>query len=532
MIEEFIQRADKISRIVRPRGWGKTVNLDMLKTFLQIEIDETGKPLQKAKRKNFKLFAGGTIDLGFDKKQQLKPLKIAESKFAIEHQGKYPVVWVSFENITGTNATEILTDLKKLISDLYDRHGYLNANVPAGTENNFTVFRDQTYTNDSQVTEGLETLIKLMYAHFNQKVYVFIDDYDKPVTNALAALYDVYKTDQCTYPDWIIFAKVAKSKRFRQIRRLFKLLLSKTLEENTAVQQAVITGVYYLSFFDPVVKGLNNVTDYDLLNGTYSQYYGFSSEEVEDILDEKSTGKVRESIRLWYGYNATGNVTHNPWSIERYLSNKAKLDLYRKSDDDNDNNNSTNIADKVMLAEDTQTYLRQLIDGEAVESEIRSNLKYGTIAGDLTVLLFGGYLNPLSYDRSLNRSTLTVANEEAASIIRTRMLQSICRRLNATTEDFAYMANLLLLDNDDNSTKELVDKLQTYLARPRLRRKTVVEHYLDGICKSMIRGVVYSFSEEDYKIESFRNRDNDKRVTILVLSKRKTVPHALIDHTR
>lgn len=250
MIEEFIQRADKISRIVRPRGWGKTVNLDMLKTFLQIEIDETGKPLQKAKRKNFKLFAGGTIDLGFDKKQQLKPLKIAESKFAIEHQGKYPVVWVSFENITGTNATEILTDLKKLISDLYDRHGYLNANVPAGTENNFTIFRDATYTNDSQVTEGLETLIKLMYAHFNQKVYVFIDDYDKPVTNALAALYDVYKTDQCTYPDWIIFAKVAKSKRFRQIRRLFKLLLSKTLEENTAVQQAVITGVYYLSFFD------------------------------------------------------------------------------------------------------------------------------------------------------------------------------------------------------------------------------------------------------------------------------------------
>jgi hypothetical protein len=109
MIKELLEDSGKVILITRPRRWGKSLNMDMLRKFFEIEVDEKGKPLPLEQKINNKLFLGGTVDLGIKGKRILKPLKINSNEYAMVQQGNYPVISISFKDVKGSNYKTLRT---------------------------------------------------------------------------------------------------------------------------------------------------------------------------------------------------------------------------------------------------------------------------------------------------------------------------------------------------------------------------------------------------------------------------------------
>ncbi|WP_157905710.1 AAA family ATPase, partial [Rickettsia endosymbiont of Culicoides newsteadi] len=187
MIKELLEDSGKVILITRPRRWGKSLNMNMLQKFFEIEVDQNGVPLPIEDRVNRILFIGGEINLGIKGK---RPLKINSNEYAMTQQGQFPVISINFKDVKGSNYQEIESGIKNQVTNLFTNHRYLKRYITtdeklldeAQKEKLNRYFTGKLDKED--LKDSLRVLSEVLYKHFGQKVYILIDEYDTPINSS------------------------------------------------------------------------------------------------------------------------------------------------------------------------------------------------------------------------------------------------------------------------------------------------------------------------------------------------------------
>jgi hypothetical protein len=364
----------KVAVITRPRRFGKTFNLSMLHNFLAPEI-----------------YGRETHSL-FDN------LKIARcGDDYMRHQGKYPVVSISFKDIKQANFEIAFSKLYELIMDTYNQHSYLETShkLNSNQKDYYRVLMSRK-ANQAQLENSLQKLTEFLYIHHGLKPWVLIDEYDTPIQSAYINGY---------YQEMIDF-----------IRGIF----STALKTNPYLERGVITGILRIAK-ESLFSGLNNLKVYSLLNSRYSEYFGFTEVEVDALLQKSGLSGKSEDIKQWYnGYRLGDTVIYNPWSIVNYIDEKGLLKPFWINTSDNQLIKDLLKKSDIEFKQDIEL----LLEGKSVEKLIDEQIIFQYLNNNpssvWSLLLMSGYLKPLS-SRDTYQGTfveLSIPNKEVHSLYR------------------------------------------------------------------------------------------------------------------
>ena len=336
-IEDILNDGAKIKLFCRPRRFGKTLNMSTLKYFFDI----------KNKDENRKLFNGLYI----------------ENSPLIEEQGKYPVIFLTLKEIKGNTFDFAYTQIKTLISDLFDEYKYLRETL---SERDIEIFDNIWKRKEEDYSNSLKFLIKCLNEYYNQKVIVLIDEYDTPLLTAYEFGY---------YNDMLQF---------------FKTFYGGALKSNTNLQMGVLTGIIRVAQAG-IFSDLNNFTNYTILNNEYSQSFGLVEDEVKAMLDYYKIGYEIFEVKKWYdGYSFGKDDIYNPWSILNFVQFK-ELKLYWI-------NTSSNFMIRELLehtGEEGLKTLERIFNQEEVAVRITENVRFGnnlSVSEVWELMLYSGYL--------------------------------------------------------------------------------------------------------------------------------------------
>ncbi|WP_342278345.1 AAA family ATPase [Candidatus Tisiphia endosymbiont of Myopa tessellatipennis] len=443
MIKELLEDNGAVTLITRPRRWGKSINMDMVRRFLEIELDNEGNPLPLEERVNYKLFTGGEIDLGFGETKELKALKIASITNAMKRQGQFPVIFITFKSIEGSNYYDIEQGVKSQLRKLFQAHSYLSDSNKLKTSEiadfNQYLFGEVTLDN---IKNSLAILSHLLYKHYNRKPWVLIDEYDTPINSA----YRWFGTNEA---------------EFQKVLEIFRGIMKSTFKKETGdqelpVERGVITGILRIAKAE-LFSGLNNVSEYSLLDEPFAKVYGFTEAEVEELLTKVPLDTSPEKIKDWYnGYKFGGEIIYNPWSIMRCLASKGKLDHYWID------SGGTGWIDHILLSDEMQQDIQTLAAGGAITSSITKHISFmdiGQPEGLFSLLLFSGYLNPHAKMLERDIYELSIPNYEVKYIYEKRVLQWVSKQINIDSSRYYSFISLLI----DGKIEEFKQKMQELL---------------------------------------------------------------------
>jgi hypothetical protein len=427
MIKELLEDNGAVTLITRPRRWGKSINMDMVRRFLEIELDNEGNPLPLEERVNYKLFAGGKVDSGFGETKKLKPLKIASITNAMKRQGQFSVIFITFKSVEGSSYHDIEQGVKSQLRKLFQSHRYLtNSDKLASDERadfNHYLFEEVTLDN---IKNSLAILSHLLYKHYNKKPWVLIDEYDTPINSA----YRWFGTNET---------------EFQKVLEIFRGIMKSTFKRETGdqelpVERGLITGILRIAKAE-LFSGLNNVKEYSLLDKKFASVYGFTQTEVDELLTKVPLTTSPAEIKDWYnGYNFGEEVIYNPWSIMMCLSSEGKLDYYWVD------SGGTGWIDNVLLSDEMQQDMQNLAAGKSIITPIMKQISFADISlrsGLFSLLLFSGYLNPSSVELTRNIFELSAPNEEVKFIYETRLLQWLGKQLQMDSSLYYPLMSLL-----------------------------------------------------------------------------------------
>ena len=325
-IKEVLDSSEKAMLITYPRRWGKTLNLDMLKTFLEPENKECKKVDQA--EDNYSLFYPWTWSLPFWNSEKLvcnKDIflnyKLAISKadkgYYMKYQGKHPVIFISLKEITGDVIEEIRDKLKNMIKSLYKDFRYI-LDSDKLYEDERADFQKHINIDYQGITlEGsIRFLSELLHKHHGEKVYILVDEYDKPINAFLEENLGKKQNPE-------------QNKLVVEISKLIsQTLCSPLAKTNPDSEKIILTGI-----FDTIYKeagsGCNNVSPYGISDIKFSKNFGFSSDEVKELVSKfpfENKEKVFDTITDWYdGYYIPVGVNtyihaYTPWAVMKYLN--------------------------------------------------------------------------------------------------------------------------------------------------------------------------------------------------------------------
>jgi Predicted AAA-ATPase/PD-(D/E)XK nuclease superfamily len=442
MIKELLEDSGAVTLITRPRRWGKSLNMDMVRRFLEIEVDEYGIPLTQEQRVNHKLFTGGEVDLGFDETKELKPLKIASVAKAMKRQGQFPVILISFKGVKGSSYEEIESKISYQVIKLFSNYRYLETYL-TDKENLLNDAQKKQLTkyftgkfNKVELENSLKFLSDLLYKHFNQKVYILVDEYDTPINSA-----------------YMKFGN--NSEEFEEVLSLFRAIFGNSLKGNYSLQKGVITGILRIAKAN-LLSDLNNLTECSLLDKKFAIQYGFTQSEVDELFGKIGTNTNAEQIKSWYnGYNFCGEIIYNPWSIMQCLSREGELDHYWID------SGGTDWIDHILLSDEMQQNIQALAAGKTITSSITKHISFADInqpEGLFSLLLFSGYLNPTAKIPERDIYDLSVPNYEVKYIYEKRMLQWVTKQIEIDNSGY-YSFVILLPDGKIDEFKERLQEL-------------------------------------------------------------------------
>lgn len=357
LIEELIEDGAKVQLITRPRRFGKTLNMSMLKYFYDIEERE----------ENRKLFNGLYI----------------EKSDVISEQGKYPVIYISFRDIKADSAEEMKSKLKNLISDLFEQYEYLRDKLSERDRINF----DKIYFGEEEgnYSNSLKNLCKYLKEYHNQEVILLIDEYDTPMVSAYEGGY------------------------YDEIKTLFTVLYGSALKDNIYLKKAVLTGIMRISK-ENIFSGLNNVNVNSILEKSFSEYFGLTEEEVENSLKEYNLESKSEEVQKWYnGYNFGGTRVYNPFSITNFLKRGELMPYWV-------NTSSNALISKILKEADNSIFkeLSKLFQGKEIEKNIDIYSNFNELRNTEQIwylLVNAGYLTVVE-EIDFDEYSLKILNEE------------------------------------------------------------------------------------------------------------------------
>ena len=339
LIEELLINRAPVTLFTRPRRFGKTLNMSMIKSFFDI----------KNKEENKKLFEN---------------LKISNSEYMSE-QGKYPVIFISLKDLKGNSWEENFILIKKYIKNIYMEFYNLKDKLNPIFKNDFEKIVMEK--EDADWLYALKNLSNYLYEYYGEKAIILIDEYDAPIINAF---------DKGYYNEAVNF---------------FQTFYSSALKTNNSLKYGILTGITRI-IKEGIFSGLNNLKVDTILNKKYSEYFGLLESEVIEMLDYFGMKYKIEEIKEWYnGYIFGESEVYNPWSIVNYIDN-GEIKAYWA-------NISGNTLLENMLnhaGESVYEDLKRFTDGESIEKYISDGTTIKSLLSNddeiWQLLLYSGYL--------------------------------------------------------------------------------------------------------------------------------------------
>ena len=368
-IEDVIKDGSQVKLFTRPRRFGKTLNMSMLKYFFDIENRE----------ENRKLF---------------KNLYIEKTE-AFKEQGQYPVIFLSLKDLKASTWEEMERKIIVMLSDLFSEYEYLLDELK-GT--NYENFKEIAYKKTVLYDLGgaLKLLTKILYKKYNKKVVVLIDEYDSPLVSAYINGY------------------------YEKAKDFFKTFYSTVLKDNSYLQMGVLTGIIRV-IKAGIFSDLNNLSTYTILSDVYTDSYGLTEEEVEKSLKYYGIEQEISNVKDWYdGYKFGDSEVYNPWSILNFLQYK-ELRAYWVDTSGNDL-----IKDVLKkITKNTIEALERLFNGEGLKQNISGTSDLSKLLSEeelWELMLFSGYLT-VEEKIDHNNYVLRLPNKEVKELFKDTFLE-------------------------------------------------------------------------------------------------------------
>ena len=347
LIRDLLNNWGSVNLFTRPRRFGKTLNMSMLKHFFEIGADRT-------------LFDGLAIS--------------EETELCEAYMGKYPVVFVSLKGVDGLTFEGAYKMLRRILRSEISRLGFLmqSERIAEDDKRPFERFLKEQETMDD-VQESLRMLSSLLYQHYSQKVILLIDEYDVPLDKAFQHGY------------------------YNEMVTLIRSMFGQALKTNDCLQFAVLTGCLRVSK-ESIFTGLNNFKVLSIADARFDEHFGFTDAEVKMLLDDYNLTEHYAETKEWYdGYRFGSVDVYCPWDVINHVDRlvgepNAEPQAYWINTSGNDLvKRFVDKADKT-----TQGEIERLIAGEAIEKAVRLELTYNEIDNSIdnlwSVLFTTGYL--------------------------------------------------------------------------------------------------------------------------------------------
>lgn len=472
LIKEILDEKVNVALFTRPRRFGKTLNMDMLRTFFEKTAEDTGRYFQ-------------------DKKIWQQGEKYTS------HQGQYPVIFLSLKDIKARKWQYAFDALKYIISVEYMRHSELKRS--SEIEEADIELYNRIVKNQAGYMEyvfSLQALSRMLHQHHKQAPVIIIDEYDTPIQEGFVNGY---------YDDAVDF-----------IRSFF----SAALKDNPHARQIVMTGILRIAK-ESIFSGLNNIRVFSVLDKKFSEFFGFTTSEVQQMAAYyEQTDKLPE-LKAWYdGYKFGDTEIFNPWSVINYFSNNCQAMPYWVQ------TSANTIIQEILKTYNDDTYrnLHALLGKTEVQSIVRTNIIYPKLKEPQTnilgFLLMTGYLKSTSTELDARGDyicRLSIPNKEIKTIYYNEILSLLTEDIGENT--VMNLANALY-DKDAAKIKEALNK---FMLKTISYYDNLKENYYHGLMLGLL-----AIGESNYDIRS--NRESGLgRYDIQLIPKKSALPGIIIE---
>ena len=418
LIEQLLQGWGKVTLFTRPRRFGKTLNMSMLKSFFEIGTDKT-------------LFDG---------------LYISDNKeLCDDHMGKYPVIFLSLEGVEGLEFASAKRMLCTIIDREIDRHYYLKTSDVL-TDEDRTLFTKMLHGQDDNIEDSIRMLSKLLYKHYGQKVVILIDEYDVPLDKAFQNGY------------------------YKEMVSLIRGLFGQALKTNEFLQFAVLTGCLRVSK-ESIFTGLNNFEINSIVDIDHDEQFGFTDDEVMKLLLDYDRSERYPDAKEWYdGYHFGNADIYCPWDVINFAKKLVSDPSARPSAfwiNSSGNDMVKRFVDKADQT--TRDEIEKLVAGGFVEKQLRLDLTYDEIDNTIdnlwSVLFTTGYLTKIGEvkvpDSESYAYKLVIPNKEVREVF-ILQIQEWFKAVVANDDDTMKLLSKAILDKDE---KQITRQLNIVMSR-------------------------------------------------------------------
>ena len=446
LIEQLLQGWGKVTLFTRPRRFGKTLNMSMLKSFFEIGTDKS-------------LFDGLYIS--------------GNKELCDEYMGKYPVIFLSLKGVDGLDFTTARRMLCAILKNEFDRHYYLKTS-DALTDEDRTLFTKMLRGNDENIEDSIRMLSKLLFKHFGQKAVILIEEYDVPLDKAFQNGY------------------------YKEMVSLIRGLFGQALKTNEFLQFAVLTGCLRISK-ESIFTGLNNFKVMSITDSRFDEQFGFTDKEVRKLLSDYGMDSHFDEIKEWYdGYHFGRADVYCPWDVINHVDH-LRDDSDAKPQTYWINSSGNSLVRRLINRADSSTKdeIERLIAGEAIEKVIRLDLTYDEIDNSIdniwSVLFTTGYLTKIGEvklpDSENYAYKLVIPNKEVREVF-VLQIQEWFKAVVANENDTMKLLSRAILDKDE---QQIARQLNIVMGRMISILDTkapddMKENFYHGLLLGLLRG--------------------------------------------
>ncbi len=474
MIRDFLDQRPMVSLYTRPRRFGKTLNMDMLRTFFERTEEDSSVYFR-------------------DK----KIWQCGESYR--KYQGKYPVIFLTFKDVKFDTWEATFEKLQTLIQAEYERHReLLNSDRLSEYEKKYYTKILAGSANEVELSASLEKLSKMLADHYDRAPIIIIDEYDTPIQEGYAKDF---------YEDIIAF-----------MRNLF----SGAFKDNKNLSYGFLTGILRIAQ-ESIFSGLNNLSVNSVMDEEYDQYFGFTAEEVKRMLSYYGVSDKETELRDWYdGYCFGGTEIYNPWSVINYVAKNCRPQAYWVSTGKNEV-----LANVLQLAtEDITEKLYALLQGETIIVRVDGNVVYASLTEDpaniYSLLVMAGYLKIMKKELQADGSYIceaSIPNREIFAVYKNEILSHLIQEGAITSTTASRVAEALYA----RDREKLQRAITLYMNQSVSFYDAGAESFYHGLVLGLI-----ALMDNQYRICSNRE-SGDGRYDISLFPRRNQYPGIIIE---
>lgn len=472
LIKDFLDTKAKVTLFTRPRRFGKTLNMDMLKTFFEISAKDTSEYF---KRMNI-------WSCGEEYRRE---------------QGQYPVIFVSFKDVKAKTWENTLESIRDVIAQEYRRHKYLLEDPQ------FDKYEKKYFCSilDGTVTEvGLETSLRnlsnMLNLHYKQPAIIIVDEYDTPVQQGYMADY------------------------YSDIAGFMRNLFSGAFKDNSNLAYGFLTGILRVAK-ESIFSGLNNLKLDSVLENRYSEYFGFTKDEICALMKYYERTDKYDEICAWYnGYCFGDTDIFNPWSVLNYLDEDCLPKAFWQSTGDN------SIIRQIVAGADAETSenLRELMQGNTVSSYVDTSVIYPEIKNSTSTiysfLIAAGYLKTVRKENCHDGNAIcdvAIPNKEIFYVYEKEIISALAKVIPQSTAINIQQA--IMTQN--------IPQLKNHLEKMLIQTISAFDYAHENFYHGLMLGIC-AIMNNLYHVDSNRESGH-RRFDIQMMPIDKTMPGIMIE---